>query len=97
MGRDVTEQATTPKSCSGISGGKEYVMTANVHATLCKRLLTVWLVLSDHLRLQTGTHFLVPAFFELLVHLQRERRDFAIIFRTFGKLQSHEFTIVSLE
>ena len=31
-----------------------------------------------------GYHFIIPAFFELLLHLQKQGRDFAIVFRTFG-------------
>lgn len=34
--------------------------------------------------LLAGKHFLLRSFFELLLHLQRTRRDFGIVFRTFG-------------
>eukprot|EP00808_Paulinella_micropora_P013273 g20465.t1 len=35
--------------------------------------------------LRNGNHFILPSFFRLLEHLKEEKRDFTIIFRTFGE------------
>lgn len=32
-----------------------------------------------------GEHFIAPGFFRLLMTLQRQKREFAVVFRTFGE------------
>lgn len=40
--------------------------------------------LDDHNIFKDGRYAILPSFFHLLVHLQKEQRDFSITFRTFG-------------
>jgi len=35
--------------------------------------------------LQSGSHFILPSFFRLLIHLQETGREFHLVFRTFGE------------